>query len=151
MPRYHQDIYKPVNPDKYAGSGEPIYRSALELQLFRFLDMHPSVINWASEPIQIPYYNQLKRKQTVYVPDLLVVYLNKNNEKKVELIEVKPKSQVTMKEARSKTDKYAVALNHMKWEAAAAYCKNKNMTFRIMTEEDIYLNSRGNKNERKTK
>ena len=149
MPRYANGKFKPTNTDKYVGSTTPIYRSALELQVFRFLDHHPSVIQWASEPMQIPYYNKLKREQTVYVPDLFIVYMTKSGEKRVELVEIKPKSQSFMSEAKSKTEKYAVALNMMKWQAAAAYCKNKNMTFRIMTEEDIYLNAKGTKKRKK--
>lgn len=143
--KFANDIYIPVNTEKYVGSHKPQYRSSWELQFMRFLDHHPSVIQWASEPFRIPYYNQYKRSQSVYIPDFLVVYQSKSGNKTAELLEVKPKKQVTPAYAKTKAEKFAVALNMMKWEAAAAYCKNKNMKFRVITEEDLFNNPTGKK------
>jgi len=142
--KFANDFYVPVNPKKYIGSHKPQYRSSWELKFMRFLDHHPSVVEWASEPMRIPYFNQYTRSQSVYVPDFLVVYQTKKK-RIVELLEIKPKKQVSVNEAKSKADKLAVGLNMMKWEAAAAYCRNKNMKFRVITEEDLFNNPSGSK------
>ncbi len=61
----------------------------------------------------------------------------------VELIEVKPDNQVTMESAgKSKHNQLAVALNMAKWEAARAYCKSKGMSFRVVTEKDMFHNGK---------
>jgi hypothetical protein len=109
----------------------------------RFCDNHPSVVNWASEAIQIPYRNPLTGKQSIYVPDFFIVYQNKKGKRKAELIEIKPKSQTALTEKTSKRDQLAVAINHAKWEAAAKWCKLKGVQFRIITEDDLF--HRGNK------
>jgi len=132
-----------ANPEKYAGIKKPRYRSGWEHAFMRFCDNHPSVINWASESIQIPYRNPLTGKQSIYVPDFLIVYQDKGGKKRAELIEVKPESQTRLGAKTSKHDKLAIAINHAKWEAAAKWCKLKGLQFRIVTENDIF--HQGNK------
>lgn len=134
--------YYPSNPQKYAGRNTPTYRSSWELTLCQFCDNHPSVIQWASESISIPYKNPLTGKNTFYVPDFFILYQDKNGTNRAELIEVKPRSQTTMENARSMRDKAAVAVNHAKWAAANAFCKQNGMIFRVITENDIYQNAR---------
>ena len=104
----------------------------------RFADNHPSIIQWASESIQIPYRNPLTGKQTVYVPDFLVVYQDKKGKRKAELIEVKPNSQTRLTEKTRDKEKLQIALNHAKWEAAAKWCRLKGLNFRVVTESDIF-------------
>ena len=55
-------------------------------------DNNDAVLQWTSEGIKIPYYNPVKGKQTIYVPDFLVVYTDANKKQHTELIEVKPSS-----------------------------------------------------------
>lgn len=133
-----QGKFELKNPQKYVGKKTPTYRSGWEFTFMSFCDNHPGIIQWASESVQIPYRNPLTGKQTVYVPDFLVVYQDKNGRKKAELIEVKPKKQATLESARTTRDKATVALNYAKWEAAAAWCKRQNIQFRIVTEDDIF-------------
>lgn len=128
----------PKNPSKYVGSYPIIYRSSWELAFMRKADSHPNIINWASETIKIPYYNPITSKYTVYVPDFLVVYEDKNGKRHQELIEIKPKSQTVLSEAKSRRDKLSLAINAAKWKAAAAWCRKHNIFFRVMTEEDIF-------------
>ena len=55
------------------------------------------------------------------------------------LIEIKPKSQTTLEHAgRSKINKVHAIVNDAKWKAAAIWAKNNNITFRILTEDDIF-------------
>jgi hypothetical protein len=54
--------FKPKNPEKYAGRGSIRYRSSWELKFMNFLDENPSIKNWASESISIPYKNPIANK-----------------------------------------------------------------------------------------
>ena len=109
----------------------------------KFCDEHPSVVQWASEAIKIPYRNPLTGKHTIYVPDFFIVYESKGTQK-IELIEVKPENQaVREKLGKSKQNQAAWIVNQAKWEAAQAYCKAKGIKFRVVTERDIYHQGRG--------
>jgi hypothetical protein len=33
-----------------------------------------------------------------------------------------------------------VAINHAKWQAAMAFCKQQGYTFRVITEDDLFRN-----------
>ena len=138
MPKFANGKYQLTNPSKYAGNKAPTYRSGWEHTFMRFCDNNSSVINWASEPVQIPYRNPLSGKQTIYVPDFLIMYQDKQGKKRAELIEIKPKSQTLINEKTNPKDKLSIAINHAKWEAAAKWCKLKGLRFRVVTEDDIY-------------
>ena len=104
----------------------------------RFADNHPSVIQWASESIQIPYRNPLTGKHSIYVPDFVIIYQGKDGKRRGELIEIKPKSQTSLTEKTSQRDRLSIAINHAKWESAAKWCKHKGLHFRIVNEADIF-------------
>ena len=137
--RYVQGKFNLKNPEKYMGGKTPTYRSSWEFAFMRFCDLHPSVSKWASEAIKIPYRNPLSGKQTIYVPDFFIVYVDAKGKQHVELIEVKPKNQ-TIKEKTGKSmhNKAHWVLNQAKWEAARAYCKQQGIRFRVVTEDDIF-------------
>lgn len=130
-------------PEKYIGTRTPTYRSGWEFTFMKFCDEHESVIQWASEAIKIPYRNPLTGKQTIYVPDFFIAYGDKAGNQKVELIEVKPANQ-TLKEkvGRNKTNQAQWVVNQAKWEAARAWCNQKNITFRIITENEMFHQGR---------
>jgi len=139
MSKYSQDEFVPRNPQKLVGNARPFYRSSWELTVMTLLDQHPNVINWASESIAIPYVNPLTGKRSMYIPDFLIVYQDKFGKRRAELVEVKPKKEAIAENARSKRDKAALLVNTAKWAAAMAYCKKNGLTFRILTEDDIYI------------
>ena len=139
MAKFAQGKYVIKNPEKYAGNRTPMYRSSWEWAFMQFCDNHPGVIQWASEAIKVPYKNPLTGKNTIYVPDFLVVYQDKNGTKRAEVIEVKPKKETTMEQAgRSRQAQAKVILNSAKWEAANRYFRQNNLVFRIVTEDDIF-------------
>ena len=137
MPKYQQGTYEPKNPQKYLGKGLPRYRSGWELAVFRMCDNHPAIIGWGSETHRIPYRNPLTGKNTNYVPDLLMVYKDRNGGNHAEMVEIKPSNQI-LGEARSQADKAAAVVNQAKWEAARAWCKSKGLGFRVITENEIF-------------
>lgn len=138
MAKFAQGEFVPQHPDKYVGLGRPRYRSGWELSFMNFCDNNKNIIKWASESIRIPYQNPLTGKQTVYVPDFLVQYLNKNNQICTEVVEIKPKKQSIIESKASNRDRAIVAINYAKWAAAQAWCKRQGLTFRVVTEEDIF-------------
>ena len=139
MPKFAQGKYKLKNPDKYVGTKSPTYRSSWEFAFMRFCDEHPNVSKWASESIQIPYRNPLTGKQTIYVPDFFIAYANKGGKQRVELIEVKPENQAIKERlGRSRANQAHWVINQAKWEAARAWCKQKGIFFRVITEKDIF-------------
>lgn len=140
MSKYAQGKYTVLNPEKYVGKGLPTYRSSWEHSFMRFADNNPNILQWASEPFMIPYRNPFTGKNTVYVPDFMLVYVDRAGQRHAEVIEVKPSKETTMENARSVRDRAAVALNTAKWTAAHAWCRNYGMRFRVVTEQEIYQN-----------
>ena len=143
MAKFAQGKFTLKNPEKYGGNKTPTYRSSWEWSFMQFCDNHPSIVQWASESIQIPYKNPLTGKASVYVPDFLVVYQGRNGSKVAELIEVKPKKETTMENAgKSQVAQARVVVNMAKWEAASRWCKQNRIKFRIVTEDDIFHGSK---------
>jgi len=143
MARFAQGKYTLKNPAKYLGNNTPTYRSSWEFAFMRFCDEHPSVTQWASEAVRIPYRNPLTGKQTIYVPDFFIAYTDAKGTNHVELIEIKPQNQ-TIKEklGRSRANQAHWVINQAKWEAARAWCKQKKIFFRVVNEGDIFHNGR---------
>ena len=141
MGRFAQGKFTPKNPDKYIGSRTPTYRSSWEFAFMKFCDEHPSVQQWASEAVQIPYRHPFTGKYTVYVPDFFIAYGGKDGKQRVELIEVKPENQ-TVKEklGKSRANQAHYVINQAKWEAANAYAKQQKIRFRVVSEEQLFHN-----------
>lgn len=138
MSKFNKGEFQPKNTKKYIGKYPIVYRSSWELGLMNKFDMHPNILEWASESLTIPYKNPFTNKNTIYIPDFYVKYIDKNNKIHVELIEVKPLKETLLEVAKTKKDKLSVALNTVKWRAAQAYCKKAGITFRVMTEEQLF-------------
>jgi|TARA_R110002073_G_scaffold153184_1_gene308165 hypothetical protein len=136
--KFQQGPYVVLNPNKYAGKGVPKYRSGWELAFMRFCDSNDHIISWSSESLTIPYRNPLTGKPTRYIPDFLIQYRNKHNQVVTELIEIKPKKQSILESKASNRDRAIVAVNYAKWAAAQAWCKRNGLTFRVITEDDIF-------------
>jgi hypothetical protein len=139
MAKFAQGRFEMKNPSKYVGKKTPLARSSWEFVFMRMLDEHPGVENWASESIQIPYRDPLTGRQTIYVPDFFIVYVDKDKNKKAEVVEVKPASQ-TLREQVGKSlyNQEQYIKNLAKWEAATAWCKQQGIKFRVINESDIF-------------
>jgi hypothetical protein len=143
MGNWAQGIYEVRHPEKYLGNHKPRYRSGWELTFMTFCDNNDNVIRWASESIRIPYRNPLTGKSTIYVPDFFVVYQNKHGQTIAEVVEIKPKKQSLIESKKaSARDRAVVAINHAKWLAAKAYCKQNGLVFRVITEDQLFWNGK---------
>lgn len=142
MSKFANGLYVIKNPEKYAGKKSPRYRSGWEQAFMRFCDNNDNIVMWASESITIPYRNPITGKNTIYVPDFLIQYRNKNNKVVTELIEIKPKKQSVLESKASQRDKAIVAVNYAKWDAAQKWCRRQGIVFRVITEDDIFKNGK---------
>ena len=142
MPNFRRGHFEVKNSSKYAGNGKPIFRSGWEMAFMNFCDNNENILQWASEPVRIPYRNPITGKMTMYVPDFLVTYRGPNNTTRAELIEIKPKKQSIVESKMSNADKAVVAVNYCKWDAATKWAKQNGLTFRVITEDDIFHQGR---------
>lgn len=142
MSKFAQGPYQVQNTEKYVGKGVPRYRSGWELSFMRFCDTNDNILQWASESIAIPYMNPITGKKTNYIPDFLITYRQRDNTVKAELIEIKPKKQSVVESKMSSRDRAVVAVNYAKWDAANKWCKRNGLTFRVITENDMFHNGR---------
>jgi len=142
MAKFASGPYTVKNGAKYVGKGFPRYRSSWEWAFMNFCDNNEHIQQWASEPVRIPYRNPLTGKMTTYVPDFIVTYRGPNNTLRGELIEIKPRSQSLIEERQSQRDRAQVAINYAKWDQAAKWAKAHGLTFRVITEDDIFRNGK---------
>ena len=140
MAKSYRGLYRPTNPKKYVGNTKQIvYRSLLERRFMRYCDLNEDILYWASEELPVRYYNPLDKKYHRYFPDFVVKTVN--NDKY--MIEIKPSRQALKpKPPKKKTKSYMresfeYIKNQAKWQAAKAYCEDKGMQFKIITEKDL--------------
>ena len=126
-------------PEKYVGLKQPTYRSSWEWSFMRFCDTNPSIMKWASEAVQIPYKDPLTNRQTVYVPDFFIQYVDKQGKISTELVEIKPASQAILERVgKNKYNQAQYVKNQAKWVAANAWCKQQGIKFRVLNENDLF-------------
>ena len=141
--KFSQGIFNPTHPEKYIGRGSIKYRSSWELRFMNFLDTHPSVKQWASEAISIKYENPVAKKVKSYVPDFLIIYEDSSGNRQGELVEIKPYKETTLEAAgRSVKNQIQAVVNQAKWAAAAEFCKRNGLKFRVVTEHDMFTNTK---------
>lgn len=138
MKRWAQGKYQIINGDKYVGRKQPTYRSGWEHSFMRFCDTNEHVLQWASEPVSIPYRHPLTGRVTNYVPDFIITYRNRDNTVRAELIEIKPKGQSVIESKMKSRDRAVVAVNYCKWDAATKWARRNGLTFRVITESDMF-------------
>lgn len=143
MSKFAQGKFNLKNPDKYIGKRTPTYRSSWEWAVMNMCDNNPAIAKWASEAVKIPYRCPLTGKQTIYVPDFFVNYVDRNGKQHAEVWEVKPASQaIKERVGRNAMNQAAYVKNMAKWEAARAWCKQNGITFRVISENDIFHNGK---------
>ncbi len=138
MGKWARGIYQIKNKQKYVGVRAPIFRSGWEHTFMLFLDNNVNIINWASESIAIPYKDPLTGKQKRYFPDFFIVYVDAQGNRHAELVEIKPSSQTGQRKTKSAINNAQIIKNHAKWASALTYCAKNGMSFRILTELEIF-------------
>ena len=133
--------YRVSNPRKYKGDARNVvYRSSWEYKFMQWCDSHPSVEEWASEEIIIPYISPVDGKRHRYFPDFYVKVGNKKY-----IAEVKPSYQTKEpKTQKRNTKKYisevmTYAVNQAKFKAATEFCKDHGWEFMVVTEKELKI------------
>jgi hypothetical protein len=132
------------NPGKYKGDiNNIVYRSLWELRFMKWCDKNQSVEEWGSETVIVPYISPIDRKAHRYFVDFYVKVRNKNGALQKYLIEIKPERftkppAIPKKKTKRFIDEvFQYSVNDAKWKAAFEFCKDRNMTFMILTEKDL--------------
>ena len=141
----YKGTYTPKNRKKYRGnSSNIVWRSLWERRFMRWCDENPNVITWSSEELSIPYLCPTDRRNHRYFPDFYMKVKTKTNKYEEYIIEVKPKKQLKPpKKPKSKKTKgymyesFHYMKNTAKWDAAKRFCKKRNWTFKIITEDQL--------------
>jgi hypothetical protein len=143
-------VYHPKNVNKYVGN--PPYcvcRSSWETIFCKWADNNPAVVEWASEPIAIPYVDKATKdykgmpKKRRYYPDFIVKVMNRNKEIDTWLVEVKPYKETIPPRPGKKSPKTKMyeaktwGTNQSKWRAAEEFCRKRKWFFKILTEKQL--------------
>jgi hypothetical protein len=138
--------FKTKNPLKYKGDiTNIVYRSLWELRFMKWCDQNPAVQEWGSETIIVPYISPLDRKVHRYFVDFYIKIKNKHGIMQKYLVEIKPERFTKppvipeRKTKRFMDEVFQWGVNEAKWKAAFEFCKDRNMTFMILTEKDLGL------------
>ncbi len=106
-------------------------------------DRNTNVLEWGSEEIIIPYRSPVDNRVHRYYPDFYVKARTKTGGLAKSIIEIKPHKQ-TLPPKRQKqksktflTEVRTYGVNSAKWKAARAYCRDRRMTFLILTEHHL--------------
>jgi hypothetical protein len=138
--------YRILNPRKYKGDiNNIIYRSSWELKFMKWCDANPSILEWGSETIIIPYRSPVDNKIHRYFVDFYIKVKDKNEEIKKYLIEIKPEKFTKpplvpqKKTKRFIQEVFNYGVNQSKWKQADEFCKDRGWKFLVLTEKDLGL------------
>lgn len=147
--RVRQGYFIPRNPGKYAGDvSKIIYRSSWEFKFLTYCDNSESVVEYSSEPVGIPYFNPILKKECTYWIDCYMATKDPDGNLKKWLIEIKPGKYLTPPVAPERlTEKQTLnfvrgaklyVINQAKFNAAKIYAANNGMKFGIITENFLF-------------
>jgi len=144
-----QGYFTPQNPEKYKGDvTKIIYRSSWELKFLTYCDNNELVVEYASEPTGIAYWNPILKKEFTYWVDCYMATRQTDGSLKKWLIEIKPNKYLNPPDAPNRlTEKQtlnyvrhakAYIINDAKFKAAKVYARKNNMEFGIITENFLF-------------
>ncbi|NDA78562.1 MAG: head completion protein [Actinobacteria bacterium] len=140
----YRGVYRVLNPQKYRGDiTQVIWRSTWELRFMKWCDSNSSVLEWGSETVIIPYVSPVDKRVHRYFVDFYMKVLDKKQQIKKYLVEIKPERFTRPPEKPKRVTKkfidevFQYGVNEAKWKAAFEYCSDRNMSFLILTEKDL--------------
>lgn len=155
-----QGWYKVLNPSKFImqtnesksvmksvrmneGCLEVNFKSSLELKCFKYCDINKYIKKWSLEPFCIPYLSPKDGKIHRYFIDFFIEFSNGQKF----LVEVKSFNETREPKIPGKKSEKALlnyqkalltyAVNKSKWDSATQFCKEKGLTFIILTENEL--------------
>lgn len=138
--------YRIQNPSKYKGNiNDVVYRSSWELKFMKWCDSNPSILEWGSETIIIPYKSPVDNKIHRYFVDFYIKTIDNNGIIKKYLIEIKPERftkppPIPQKKTKKFIEEvFNYGINQKKWHSADQFCKDRGWKFLVLTEKDLGL------------
>ena len=139
--------YRIENIKKYKGNiSDVIYRSSWELKFMRWCDSNPSVLEWGSETVIIPYRSPVDNNVHRYFVDFYIKIQDKDKKILKYLIEIKPEKFTKPPPIPQKQTKrfiqevFNYGINQSKWKAASSFCDDRGWKFLVLTERDLGIN-----------
>jgi len=136
--------YRVINPSKYRGDSQDVtYRSSWELKFMKWCDTNPSVLEWGSETIIIPYTSPVDNRVHRYFVDFYIKVQDRNGKINRYLVEIKPAKFTkppeipARKTRRFVQEVFQYGINQAKWKTADEYCIERSMKFLVLTEVDL--------------
>ena len=140
----HKGRYRIINAAKYRGNINDIsYRSSWEFKFMRWCDSNPSVLEWGSETMIIPYKSPVDNKIHRYFVDFYIKVKDRQSVISKYLVEIKPEKFTKPPESPGRQTKrfiqevFQYGTNQAKWKAANEYCLDHGMKFLVLTEKDL--------------
>lgn len=141
---FYKGKYSIAYPTKYRGDiQDVIYRSSWELRFMKWCDYNPSVLEWGSETIIIPYKSPVDNKVHRYFVDFYVKVKDREGKITKYLVEIKPEKYTKppdipqRKTRRFLEEVFTYGTNQAKWKAANEFCQDRGMKFLVLTESDL--------------
>lgn len=144
--------YTPNNPEKYIGDiHNIIYRSSWERKFCQYCDINPNILKWSSEPLSIPYWSPIDKKEHKYFVDYYIQVKKADQSIENWFIEIKPENQydltkrpqeptgsLTEKKIRNYNEKLKTwIINRAKFEAATRFAEARGYKFGAINESFI--------------
>ncbi len=142
-------MFTPLNKDKYKGEWPIIAKSSWEHNFMKWCDINPNILMWSSESLAIPYIDPSmtvngKKKNRRYYPDYMMMVRDASGKEKIWIVEIKPYKQTippikgNKSESSYLKESRTYQTNLAKWKAAELLCRQKNFSFKILTEKDLF-------------
>ena len=135
----------PKNAVKYTGSYPINIKSSWERSFAQWLDLNESVISWSSENISIKYFDPVLNKVRRYYPDFFFKTIDKDNNLKSYLVEVKPNKETKPPTKSGRKSVKTIVhqentyyTNMAKFDAASLFCKKMGYQFKLITEKELF-------------
>jgi hypothetical protein len=150
--KWQSGKYFPNNPEKYIGDiHNIIYRSSWERKFCQYCDINPNILKWSSEPLSIPYWSPIDKKEHKYFVDYYIQVKKADQTIENWFIEIKPENQyditkrpqeplgnLTEKKIRSYNEKLKTWItNRAKFEAATRFAAARGYKFGAINESFI--------------
>jgi hypothetical protein len=109
----------------------------------KWCDTNPSVKEWGSETVVIPYKSPIDLKIHRYFVDFFIQVESKTGILTKYLIEIKPEKFTKPPEIPKKKTKqfinevFQYGVNEAKWKSANQFCIDRGYKFLILTEKDL--------------
>lgn len=151
--KFHKGEYEVINKEKYIGSKNPYYKSLYEQRFFYFCDINENVTSWGYECVELHYmYKDIKHDEHVkphrYYPDIYCEIKDNDGKIKKYIIEIKPKEFLEKplppkRKTKNGQIRYLLEMNEWgrnmaKWEVAARFCKDRDMVFKLITQDTLF-------------